>query len=284
MAVEGPTVRRRRLGLELKRCREEAGMTQEQVAEHFEWYTSKVTRIETARVSVTPRDVRDMLSLYGVEDEEYRNALVDLARRSKEKSWWADYKDIMRSGAFIGLEAEAVSLRTWQPIMVHGLLQTSEYARALLKLGLPDPDPESIDRRVELRMKRQERLTAKEQPLHLSVIFDESVVRRVVGDKKVMRGQLNHLLELSQLPNVNLQLLPLDSRQNATIGGPATLIEFREALDLDVVYLEGVAGDYYEEQPEEVARYRRIFERLSASALSLDETATLIAKVLETYQ
>lgn len=259
-------------------------MTQEQVAEHFEWYgPAKVMRMETARVSVTARDVRDMLKLYGVEDEEYRDALVDMARRSKEKTWWADYKDIMRTGAYIGLEDEAASLRAWEPILLPGLVQTADYARALLTLGLPDPDHESIERRVELRMTRQKRLTAKD-PLHLSAIIDESALRRVVGDVSVMRGQLEHLLEVSRLPNVNLQILPLDSRQNAMIAGSATLIEFPEALDLDVVYLEGVAGDYYEEQPKEVARYRRIFERLSASALSLDDSAKLIAKELDRYK
>src|SRR3712207_5484783 len=117
---EGPTLRRRRLGSELKRCRERAGLTQENVSRHFEWHAAKVTRIETARVAVTPRDVRDLLSLYGVEDEQYREALMELARSSRQKTWWTDYRDIMRPGNFVGLEAEAASLRAWEPIIVPG--------------------------------------------------------------------------------------------------------------------------------------------------------------------
>jgi hypothetical protein len=250
----------------LKRCREAAGLTQENVSRHFEWHAAKVTRIETARVAVTARDVKDLLVLYGVQDEEYREALMALARLSRERTWWTDYRDIMRPGNFVGLEAEASSLRAWEPIVLPGLLQTEAYARALMRTGRPSDPPQDIDRRVRLRMKRQGRLTSA-NPLSLSAIIDESVVRRVIGGPDVMDEQLRRLIDTAQLQNVTLQILPLDAGEHPFLGGSAALLEFRETTHLDVVYLEGLAGDLYEEQHSEVARYRDEFERLSTKAL-----------------
>jgi transcriptional regulator with XRE-family HTH domain len=276
---EGPTLRRRRLGAELKRCREAAGLTQEIVGRHFEWHAAKVTRIETARVAVTARDVKDLLTLYGVEDEEYREALMALARLSRERTWWTDYRDIMRPGNFIGLEAEASTLRAWEPVLVPGLLQTEAYMRALMRTGRASDPPREIDRRVALRLKRQDRLT-KGNLLSLSAIIDESVVRRVVGGPDVMDQQLRHLIETAQLQNVTVQILPFDAGEHPFLGGSAALLEFRETTHLDVVYLEGLAGDYYEEQHSEVARYRDEFERLSARALDSRLTVKLIEGLL----
>jgi hypothetical protein len=263
---EGPTLRRRRLGAELKRCREVAGLTQEIVGRHFEWHAAKVTRIETARVAVTARDVKDLLTLYGVDDEEYREALMALARLSRERTWWTDYRDIMRPGNFVGLEAEATLLRTWEPVLIPGLLQTEAYMRALMRTGRASDPPHHIDRRVALRLKRQGRLTTA-NPLALAAIIDESVVRRIVGGPEVMKDQLRHLIEVAQLPTVTVQILPFDAGEHPFLGGSAALLAFRETTHLDVVYLEGLAGDYYEEQHSEVARYRDEFERLSAKAL-----------------
>jgi hypothetical protein len=263
---EGPTLRRRRLGAELKRCREAAGLTQEIVGRHFEWHAAKVTRIETARVAVTARDVKDLLTLYGVQDEAYREALMALARLSRERTWWTDYRDIMRPGNFVGLEAEATSLLTWEPIVLPGLLQTEAYMRALMRTGRAQDPPHQVDRRVALRLKRQGRLRAT-NPLELVAVVDESVVRRVVGGPNVMDEQLRHLIETAQLPTVTVQILPFDAGEHPFLGGSAALLEFRETTHLDVVYLEGLAGDYYEEQHSEVARYRDEFERLSAKAL-----------------
>ncbi|GGQ73976.1 helix-turn-helix domain-containing protein [Couchioplanes azureus] len=276
---EGPTLRRRRLGTELKRCRERAGLTQENVSRHFEWHAAKVTRIETARVAVTPRDVRDLLVLYGVEDEQYREALLELARSSRQKTWWADYRDIMRPGGFIGLEADASSLRDWAPIIVPGLLQTEAYIRALMRTGRAADPPQHIDRRVALRLKRQGRLTGA-NPLDLLAIIDESVVRRSVGGPEVMEEQLRHLIDVAKLPNVTLQILPFDAGEHPFLGGSAALLEFRGTTHLDVVYLEGLAGDLYEEQHSEVARYRAEFEALSARALDPRLTLKMIESLL----
>jgi transcriptional regulator with XRE-family HTH domain len=276
---EGPTLRRRRLGSELKKCREQAGLTQEQVSRHFEWHAAKVTRMETARVAVTPRDVKDLLVLYGVADEEYRDALMELARLSRERTWWTDYRDLMRPGNFVGMEAEASSMRVWEPVVLPGLLQTEGYMRGLLRAGRRSDPPESIDRRVALRLKRQDRLTDAD-PLRLSAIVDESVLRRTVGGRDVMHEQLRRLLDASALPNVSLRILPFNSGEHAFLGGPAALLEFPEIAHFDVVYLEGLAGDYYEEQPSEVARYKQEFERLCAMALDMHSSVNLIKSLL----
>jgi transcriptional regulator with XRE-family HTH domain len=277
---EGPTLRRRRLGAELKKCRESAGMTQETVSRHFEWNTAKVTRIETARVAVSARDVRDMLSLYGVRDDAYREALVDLARLSKERSWWTDYKDVMRPGNFVGLEAGAAAMRVFEPILLPGLLQTEDYMRALMRTGRRNDPPANIDRRIALRIHRQNRLR-EPNPLELAAIIDESVLRRTIGGDDVMREQLLHLIETAQLPNVTVQILPFDAGEHTFLGGPAALLEFRETTHMDVVYLEGLAGDYYEEQPHEVARYREEFDRLSARALDHRMSLKMIESLLQ---
>jgi transcriptional regulator with XRE-family HTH domain len=276
---EGPTLRRRRLGAELKRCREAAGLTQENVSRHFEWHAAKVTRIETARVAVTPRDVKDLLTLYNVRDEQYRDALVELARLSRERTWWTDYRDIMRPGNFVGLEAGASAMRTWEPIVLPGLLQTEGYMSALLRTGRPSDSPAALARRVALRLMRQSRLTG-ERPLDLSALIDESAVRRVIGGEDVMQEQLRRLIEAAQLPNVTLQIVPFTAGEHPFLGGSAALLEFRDTTHLDVVYLEGLAGDYYEEQPSEVARYRQEFERLSARALDHRMTIKMIESLL----
>ena len=277
--IEGPTLRRRRLGAELKRCREAAGLTQQDVSRHFEWHAAKVTRIETARVAVTPRDVRDLLTLYNVRDQGYREAMVELARLSRERTWWTDYRDILRPGNFVGLEAAASAMRTWEPIIIPGLLQTEAYMRALIRTGRSADSQHHIDRRVALRLTRQSRL-AGDRPLELSAIIDESVVRRVIGGEDVMRGQLEHLIDAAGLPNVTLQIMPFGAGEHLFLGGSAALLEFRETTHLDVVYLEGIAGDYYEEQPNEVARYRQEFERLSARALDHRTTIKMIEGLL----
>ena len=277
---EGPTLRRRRLGAELKRCRERAGLTQESVSRQFEWHAAKVTRIETAKVAVTPRDVKDLLTLYGVQDDEYREALMTLARLSRERTWWTDYRDIMRPGNFVGLEAEASTMRTWEPIILPGLLQTEAYMRALMRTGRSSDSPESINRRVSLRLTRQGRLTAG-NPLRLEALIDESVVRRVIGGAEVMRHQLQRLIDAIQLPNVTVRILPFDSGEHPFLGGSAALLEFRETTHLDVVYLEGLAGDYYEEQPLEVARYRDEFERLGSKALDHRASVKMIESLLD---
>lgn len=281
--AEGPIVRKRRLALEMKKCREQAGMTQEQVGRHFEWHASKVTRMETARVKITPRDVKDLLELYGNDDPEYRENMLSLSRNSTERGWWVGYKSVMRPGNFIGLESEAAALRDWSPLVVPGLLQTEAYMTALMRAGQPNTPVEELERHIELRKKRQARLASETDPLHLTAIIDEAVLIRTVGGAATMREQLQRLLEMSEVPTVNMQVLSLDAGEHFMLGGPAVLVELTEASELDVVFLEGLAGEYYEEEPHEVAGYRRVFERLSATASSLKETRQMIRKAMEKY-
>jgi transcriptional regulator with XRE-family HTH domain len=277
---EGPTLRRRRLAAELKKCREDAGYTQEQVSRHFEWHSAKVTRIENARVPVTPRDVNDLLTLYRVDDSEYRDALMTLARLARQRGWWTDYKDVMRPGNFVGMEADASSAKVWEPIVLPGLLQSEDYMRALIGSGRSHDPQAANDRRVELRKTRQKRLSGP-SPLELWAIVDESVVRRHVGGPQVMAGQWRRLIEAAQLPNVTLQVLPFDAGEHAFLGGSVALLEFPDVAHLDVVYLEGLAGDYYEEQPAEVKRYRLEFERLSTRALTPEESTGMVQSLLD---
>jgi hypothetical protein len=276
---EGPTLRRRRLAAELKKSREEAGYTQESVSRHFEWHSAKVTRIENARVPVTARDVNDLLTLYGVRDVNYREALVALARQGKQRTWWTDYRDVMRPGNFVGMEADASITRVWEPIVLPGLLQSEAYMRALIGTGRRHERKETIERRVALRRTRQARLTAP-SPLQVVALIDESVVHRVVGGPSVMDEQRRKLIEVAALPNVSMRIVPFGAGEHPFMGGSVALLEFPDVAHLDVVYLEGLAGDYYEEQPAEVKRYRDEFERLRSRALSESSTVALIEGLL----
>jgi hypothetical protein len=276
---EGPTLRRRRLAAELKKSREEAGFTQESVSRHFEWHSAKVTRIENARVPVTARDVNDLLTLYGVRDVDYREALLALARQGKQRTWWTDYRDVMRPGNFVGMEADASITRVWEPIVLPGLLQSEAYMRALIGTGRRHDRKETIERRVALRRMRQARLTAP-APLQLVACIDESVIHRVVGGPSVMHEQRHKLIEVAALPNVSMRIVPYSAGEHPFMGGSVALLEFPDVAHLDVVYLEGLAGDYYEEQPAEVKRYRDEFERLRNRALSEASSIALIETLL----
>jgi transcriptional regulator with XRE-family HTH domain len=274
--AEGPTVTRRRLALEIKRARERAGMTQERVAAYFEWNAAKVARMENARSNIPPRDVKDLLKIYGNEDEELLESLLKLSRNSKQRTWYTQYRDVLR-GDLISLEAEADIVKYWEPNVVPGILQTEDYARALMEAGLPPKERKNLDRHLALRMGRQKRLT-DQNPLQVSAVIDQSVIHRVIGDMEAMHPQLERLIELSKLDNVLIQVLPFDAGAHPLHGGPMTIIEFPELSDLDAVYLEGIASDQTIEEPPEVKRYQREFEKLQATALSPEATIKLLRK------
>jgi transcriptional regulator with XRE-family HTH domain len=278
-ADEGPLLRRRRLGGELKRCREAAGLTQETVSRHFEWHSAKVTRIETARVGVTARDVRDLLNLYNVHDEEYRESLIELTRKARERVWWSEYRDVMRGGNFVGLEAEATSLSLWEPTLIPGLLQTEAYMRALFRAICPSESPEAREKRVVLRRTRQGRLTGP-RPLDLKVIVDESALHRVIGSSEIMTSQLCRVRDVAaRLPNVTLQILPFTADVHQFLGGSVAILKFGGSADADIVYLEGFTDDY-EDRPAEVARFQDGFDRLSEMALDERRSITMIDNLL----
>ncbi len=221
MAAEhSPTVRRRRLALELRRLREAARLTCEEVAEHLECSTSKVSRIETGRVSVSPRDVRDMLDLYGVSAQQGAS-LVQLARDSRQKGWWHAYSDTIQPqfATYIGLESAASEIRIYEVTLIPGLLQTEEYARTVIAAGTVGGDHEGTERNVALLMARQPLLTGDDPP-RLWAVLDEAALRRTVGGAGLMRLQLDHLLDLARLPNVAIQVIPFGAGAHPHPGLP----------------------------------------------------------------
>jgi transcriptional regulator with XRE-family HTH domain len=276
-----PTVRRRRLALELRRLREAARLTCEEVAEHLECSASKISRVETGRVSVSPRDVRDMLELYGVPADQ-RESLVQLARDSRQKGWWHAYSDTMQPqmATYIGLESAASEIRIYEVSLIPGLLQTEDYARAVIRAGMVNSPAEDIDRRVSLLMARQPAVV-RDDPPKVWAVLDEAALRRRVGGSGLMRLQLEHLLAQAALPNVAVQVIPFAGGAHPAMGRPFIILVFPERVDTDVVYLEDLTSALYLEDVAEVDRYNVFFNHLRATALSFDDSAALITSVLK---
>lgn len=276
----GPTARRRRLGIELRRLREAAGLTLDQVVPEVGLKSSTLSRIETGRAPCRSSYLTVMLSMYGVTDPQQIQLLKDMASEGQRKGWWDQYGDVLPTGfdLYVGLEAEADSLRAYEAQLVHGLLQTRDYARAVLRAWDRKASTEHIDRMAELRMKRQEVLTRPESPLELWLILDEAVLRRPVGGPKVMRAQLGRLIEAGELPNITLQVLPFSQGAHAGLAGPFYILEFPGG-DPAVAYVEGAAGNIYLEKDHEVRRRAEAFDRLRAEAMSPSESRELIATV-----
>jgi transcriptional regulator with XRE-family HTH domain len=271
-----PTRRRRRLGAELRRLRDKAGLTIDQVAEALECSQSKVSRIETGQVSATPRDVRDMLELYQV-DEAQREALVQIARETRQRGWWQKFVDVPDGvPAYVSLEAAATSIDVYMSLIVPALLQTAEYARAIIGAVRPDLPGSEIERRVELRVGRQA-LLDQDNPPALRVLLDDAVLRRPVGGPAVMRRQLQRLLDDAARPDVTLQVLPIGTGAHAGMDGPFTIFGFPALAESDVVALDSAADALYLESAEDLRRYRRVFELLLPAALTPEESTAFIA-------
>lgn len=275
-----PTVRRRRLASELRRLRDRAELTIDEVGEKLECSASKISRIETGHVGVTPRDVRDMLELYGVESDELEE-LVQLSREARKKGWWHNFSEVF-TGAFVGLEAEAATLRTYQALLVPGLLQTADYTREVTRAARPTISAAELDRRVAGRQARQQLLFEHEPPQYWAVI-DEAVLCRPVGGPKAMAAQLAQLIELASLPHVTLQVIPLDSGAHAGMEGPFVILGFPEQADPDVVYVENTNIGVYMEEPPEILEYTLKFDHLRASALGPDATLEKISEAATRY-
>jgi len=275
----GPTVRRRRLGAELRRLRDSAGYKLEEVAGMLGVAPSTLSRIETGKAPTKSAYLSQLLELYRVTDAGQRQILVDMAREGHRKGWWAAYDDVLPSGlgVYVGLEAEASGLRSYEIGVVHGLLQTTDYARAVLRASAPRHTAEQIERLVDLRMERQRRLD-DDPPLDLWVIHDEAVIRRTVGGPVVMRHQLAHLLVAAGLPGVTLQVLPFDTGAHAGHDGPFSIVEFHDRSDSEVVYVESTAGPIYLEKDREVRASAEVFDRLRAAALPPEASLDLISK------
>ncbi|KUL33900.1 XRE family transcriptional regulator [Streptomyces sp. NRRL F-4489] len=277
-----PTVRRRRLGQELRRLREDKGLTAEQVAERLLVSQSKISRLENGRRSISQRDVRDLCGVYEVEDRRIVDSLMQMAKDSRQQGWWHAFGDIPYS-VYIGLETEAASLRTYESLLVPGLLQTPSYAEAVIPGTIPELTAEELDKRIQVRMRRQERVRDGDRPLRLWVVLDESALRRVVGSHLIMREQLEHLVEVSKLPHVTVQVLPYGAGAHAGMSGTFSILEFDDAADSSVVYIEGVTSDLYLEKTNDVHKYTIMYEHLRAQALSADDSREFIAEAAKAH-
>lgn len=276
----GPTVRRRRLGSELRRLREAHSLKLDETAERLGLAPSTLSRIETGKAPTRAAYLSAMLEMYGVTDAAQRHVLAEMAREGHRKGWWAAYDNVLPTGfgVYVGLEAEAAALRVFEDQVVHGLLQTRDYARTVMSAVRPRQSPEEIERLVELRMQRQEGL-ARDDPLELWLVLNEAVIRRPVGGPEIMSGQLARLLAAGARPNVTLQVLPLSCGAHAALSGPFCILAFPERGDPDVVYTEGVAGHAYLEKDADVRACAERFDLLRASSLSPADSAVLIREV-----
>ena len=282
MMTTGPTVRRRRLGTELRKLRESNGYKLEEVAAQLGVAPSTLSRIETGKAPTKSAYLSQMLEKYGVVDPAQRQVLVDMAREGHRKGWWAAYDDVLPSGfdIYVGLEAETAAVRGYEVAVVHGLLQTPDYARAVLGEMFPRHGAEQIDRMVALRMERQRRFD-DDPPLELWAILDEAVIRRPVGGRAVMRTQLEHLLGMAARPGLTLQVLPFSCGAHAGHAGAFSILEFPNRSDSEVAYVESVAGTTYLEKDREVRVQVEAFDRLRAAALAPGASASLIAQVAQ---
>jgi transcriptional regulator with XRE-family HTH domain len=279
---QNPTLRGRRLAMELQRRREATGMSREEVARQLEWSTSTLFRIETGRSLPQPGNVRTLLELYGVTGPE-RDGLIQLTRDARQPGWWHSFRDVLPNPyeVYIGLEAGAASIRNFEPIVIPGLLQTGDYARAMFRNGPRELDRDEVERRVEVRLARQEILARDNRP-RLWAVIDEAVIRRLVGGTEVMRGQLHHLANIAQQGKTTIQVVPYRAGAHAGTTGPFVILDFEEPTDPAVVYVETLAGDIYLEERPDVNRYTLAFDRLVAAALHPDDSVRLIEQAADT--
>jgi transcriptional regulator with XRE-family HTH domain len=279
---DGPTVRRRRLGAELRRLREAQSLKLDEVAGQLDLVASTLSRIETGKAPIKTYYLNRLLDMFGVTDPAARQVLIDMGREGHRKGWWAEYDDVLPSGfdIYVGLEAEANSLRSFETTLIPGLLQTVDYATAVLRELCPKDTEEQVEKMVDLRMQRQRILEAS-PPIEFWLILDEAAIRRRVGGAAVMRRQLEHLVEAARWPNVTLQVLGFDSGVHAGMDGAFSILEFPERTDRDVACKDGgYFGIVYLEKDREVRLFTEAFDRLRATAHSPAESIQLIDTVL----
>jgi transcriptional regulator with XRE-family HTH domain len=273
----GPTALRIALGVQLRRLREASGITSVEAAEAIRATPSKISRVERGRTTAKQRDVADLLTLYGVTDHPEREELLGLVRQASAPGWWQQYSDVLPRWfeSYVGLERAASVIRSYEVQFVQGLLQAEDYARAVILISNAYAPAEEIDRRVSLRMRRQELLTQPGAPEFWAVL-DEAALRRSPGGPKVMRAQLEHLLQVADLPNVTLQVVPFGAGPHAAAGGPFSILRFPEPDLPDVVYLEQLNSAVYLDQPGDVINYLTIMDQLCVQA----ETDTASTKMI----
>jgi transcriptional regulator with XRE-family HTH domain len=277
--ASGPTALRILLGTELRRLRDRAGVTSSAAAKAIGGSESKISRMELGRSGFKEADVAILLSLYGITDEDERDQLLSLARRANQPGWWHSYSDVLPSWfqSYIGLEQAAARIRTYEPRFVPGLLQTEDYAAAVISLG--DFPPEEVERRVSLRATRQRRF--REGALRLWAVIDETTLRRPVGGPEVLRGQLEYLLSVAKQPWLTLQVTPFEASAMHAATGGFTILRFADPQLPDVVYVEQLGNALYLDKREDVDRYTLAMDRISVVSADPDESIDLIGTILE---
>ncbi len=272
-----PTVRRRELGVLLRRLRNDHGWTVEQVAEQLLVSPSKISRLETGQRGASQRDIRDLCDLYDV-DEELRQQLIDLAAEGKQQAWWQSRGLPDSTSTYVGLETEAATISDFGYGLVPGLLQTADYARAVMRAVRPQRTEEVIEQRLSARMDRQ-RLLVSADPPQFDAVIDESVLRRLAGSRAIMRAQLNRLVEVSELPNVSVQVLPYDAGALPASNNKFIILSFRQPTLSEVVFIEGLTGDLYLDRAEDIEVYRDAFLVMREIATTEAQSRKMIASI-----
>jgi transcriptional regulator with XRE-family HTH domain len=276
-----PSARARRLATELRQLREATGLTGEEVASRLGWSPSKISRIETSRTALTVADLRKLVDLYQTP-AAVRDRLTELARTAGQRGWWDAYGETLSYGysTFLALEDDAESERFYAQAIVPGLLQTSAYAEGIIRAGLLAAPPGEIHRRVQARLTRQRRLVG-ENPLQISLILDEAVLRRQVGGPAVMTEQIDHLIEMAGYPNITIRILPFSQGAHIGMAGSYALLRFPGPVPSYIVYLENLTDELFIESEAEAYHYLLAFDRLTELALGPEESINLAAQVAQ---
>ena len=279
-----PLVQRRRLRSELRSAREAKGLTQDQVAHEMDWSLSKIIRIEGASSSISANDLKALLSLYGITESERVDSLLALAKAGRERSWWSAYRDVAPSLLLQLIEYESVAsaIRQFETLFIPGILQTEEYARAVIQNYYDDEGPGSDKLRalVELRVRREGLLNSEHSP-SFNFMLDEAAVSRLVGGSSVMRSQLRRLIAVAEKPNVTVEIVPFSAGLHPGMKGPFEIIEFVDPLDKDIVFVETPRGDIISDDPKETKSYRDAFDRLEKASLGPRDSLALLARIAE---
>ncbi|HEY6786009.1 MAG TPA: helix-turn-helix transcriptional regulator [Trebonia sp.] len=280
-SVGDPTVLKILLGAQLRRLRDLAGVTRDEAGYHIRASGSKISRLELGRVSFKERDVADLLDLYGVVGEQ-KDQLLQLTHEANAMPWWQKYREVVPDWfqVYVGLEEAAALIRIYEVQFVPGLLQTEDYARAVVVQGAPSLSPEEIDSRVAVRMGRQ-KLFSRENPARLWAVVDEAALRRPIGSRDVLAGQINRLIDATSEPNITLQVMPFKHGGHAAEGGAFTIMRFPEADLPDMVYMEYLTGAHYIDKPDDVELYAAVMERLSVAGTSPEKTRDILGDILK---
>ncbi len=280
-AVGDPTVLKILLGAQLRRLRETAGVSRDDAGYHIRASGSKISRLELGRVSFKERDVSDLLDLYGV-DASAKEQLIQLTAEANATPWWQKYREVVPDWfqVYVGLEEAAALIRVYEVQFVPGLLQTEEYARAVVVQGSPNLVPEEVESRVAVRMGRQ-KLFGRENPPRLWAIVDEAALRRPMGGREVLAGQIRRLIDAINEPNITLQVMPFKYGGHAAEGGAFTIMRFPEADLPDMVYMEYLTGAHYVDKPDDVEVYAAVMERLSVAGTSPERTRDILNEILK---